>query len=222
MQLIAARLSARYSGRIEAELSLGDAILLIRDYQSGGDGSVALYGARGLQPRNWMPAGARHERTASGYRFSLSRGSLNEVLEVYIETVHGSLELVPQLDPVLVKLGGEREFADLLAAGLGRIEPGLEPLGREVRTAAGPIDIMARDGERRPVIIEVKRRQATLADLYQWRRYRDAIQADREWGRMHPRGLIIAPAATRELLAALDAEPRLVFVRLRYEDLVQP
>jgi len=223
MLVIAGRMSARYSGRIEeAELSLGDAVLMIRDYESGGDGSVVLLdAAEGLQPRNWMPARSTHEKTEAGYKFTCRRADLTETLEVFIEKIYDDMSFTANLVTHLQKLGAEQELSELLAGNLHVLEPGLKLVGREVRTAAGPIDIMAEDKSGRLTIIEVKRRRATLTDVYQWRRYRDSVHADAEWGRKHPRGLLVAPSATRDLLSQISDEKRLRFVRLSYEQVCE-
>ena len=200
--VISARLSARYEGRIEAALSVGDVVMIIRDYKSGGDGSVVLLSAAsGVLPRNWMPAGSTHEKVLGGYRFVHEKKQ--EILEVYIDKIYFELHAPGDIDTHLEKIGAEKEFADLLAADLDLIEPGLELIGREVPTLVGPIDILAWDSFKRPVIIEVKRRKANGgADLYQWKRYWDAIHSDPAWGRKKPRGFIVAPSATRSLTAA--------------------
>lgn len=216
--VIAARCSARYSGRIDAELSLGDAVLIIRDPEDGGDGSIVIYSAAaGVLPRNWMPAGSEIEWHPGG--LTAEHHKRGEKLEIYIDKVHFQQQAPDQLDPHLEKVGKEKDLADLLADNLELLgEEGLSLVGREVRSSAGPMDILAFDATNRPVIVEVKRRRSSVQDLWQWYRYEKAVRRDPQFGRKHPRGIIVAPSATRALLDALKEEPRVRLLRLTFED----
>lgn len=249
MRLIAARLSARYSGRIEAELSLGDALLLIRDYESDGDGSVVLLDAAGgVQPRNWMPAGSSHEERLGGWIFRYP--SRNEILEVFIEKVYVDQTFEANMITHLHKIGAETEMSDLLAKNIKVLDTldelkdefkDISFIDREFRTSAGPIDIMASD-KYGLVVIELKRvgGRASVADLYQLQRYIDALRIEgidknlidslpKQRGRkpLTPRspvrGLLIAPGATKQLNAKLDSEEMdwISFLRLSYKELVK-
>lgn len=232
MRIIVGRVSCRYSGRIDAELSLGDVVVLWRDSRvgSGDDSLLVMSRESGLPPKNWMPAGsqvAAEEFTGSGKKRRRSRLVLEhpqrgERLEIFFESVEAEIVAPSQLEPKLVKLGAEREFADLLIVNLGVIEEGLEPVGREVRTEAGPIDILARERESgRPVVIETKRspQGSGLADCYQLARYLDAVRRSKEFGRLRPRGILVAPRFARPALQWLEEHPEISYMRLTYEQL---
>jgi RecB family endonuclease NucS len=202
MLVIAARLWARYSGRVEAELSPGDALLLIRNGPNG-DGSVLiLSAAAGVQPRNWMPAGSQAEQLANGWRFTKG----NEQLEVYIDQLYFERRIDDHLDPHLQKTGTEQQLSDYLAENLQLLSaeidiPELRLVSREYPTAAGAIDILAVDNSDHYWIIEVKRRKCTIADTYQLRRYYHYLQ--QEQPEQEFSGLLVGPGATRQLRDSL-------------------
>lgn len=218
MKIIAGKMSALYKGRIEAELSLGDAVLFIRE-QPEGDGSVVLLDSTsGLQPRNWMPANSIHKKTLGGYVFTFPpRG---EILEVFIEEIYEEIIVPSEIKTTLHKMGAEKEKADLLASCLEIISNKLTFIQREFPTSSGPIDIFAEDKDTgEPVVIEVKRRKANGAsDLYQLKRYMYRIRKDKV-SNISPRGILVAPAATKGLLRDIEEEPEIEFIRLSFKDI---
>lgn len=215
MRIICLRCSARYRGRIDAELGLGDRTLLRMD-----DGSVALHASTGLRPRNYMPAGSSwNERPGL---IVVEHGGRGELLEIYVESIQLDHEYHCELDGPLVKLGSERAFSDLLAQRLELIGPRLRLVGRELRTSAGPIDLVVVD-ERRPltpIAVEVKRGRASREVPYQLLRYLDALRADPAW-RGRPRGVIVAASIDHDM-DELTASLGIRFVRLRYQDIAPP
>jgi RecB family endonuclease NucS len=222
MLIIAGKISARYSGRIEAELSLGDAVLFIREPPEG-DGSVVLLDAKsGLQARNWMPAGSLHQITASGYKFTYP--PRNEQLEVFIEQVYNKIKVPAEVATTLYKIGAEKEKADLLAGCLELIDEknNLIFIEREYPTDSGPIDIIAKEADTgRAVVIEVKRRKANGAsDLYQLKRYLYRVKKDKLISSLKPRGIIVAPSTTKGLIEDIKSEPDITFARLNYQQII--
>jgi RecB family endonuclease NucS len=204
MLVIAARMWARYSGRVEAELSPGDALLLIRNGPHGDGSVVVLSNASGVLPRNWMPAGSQAEELDTGWVFS--KGS--ERLEVYIDQLYFRQEVADQLDPHLQKTGTEAQLSDYLAEHLDLLQSAtggrhLQLIAREQPTAAGPIDILAQDQDDIYWLIEVKRRKCTIADTYQLRRYYHYFSAEQP--EAHCQGLLVGPGATRSLREMLRA-----------------
>lgn len=234
MRIIVGRVSCRYQGRIDAELSPGDVVVLWRDSRTGsGDDSLLVMSRHsGLPPKNWMPAGseiAAEEFTGRGRsrrrsRLVIEHTGRGERLEIFFHEVEEEIVAPAVLAPQLVKLGAEQEFADLLIRNLEVVEEGLEPIGREVRTEAGPIDILAREVKtKRPVVIETKRNPSGsgLADCYQLARYLDAVRKDREFGRLRPRGILVAPRFARPALQWLDEHPEITYMRLTYDRLLE-
>jgi RecB family endonuclease NucS len=219
MRIIIARASARYAGRIDAELGLGDVCILIRDYESGGDGSVLVMDLeKGLGPRNWMPAGSITESTAAGLR--IEHPGRGELLEIFIATIWSEQGASCQLRGDLRKLGAEREFSDVLATRLEMLGQGLHLVGREARTSAGPVDLLLTDAQQQPILVEVKRRRVTLADCYQLRRYLHALAASDQWHDHTLRGLLVGPVLAKNAKLLIDADEQLTFIRLSYHDLI--
>lgn len=221
MRIIVGRASARYTGRISAELTLGDVVILIRDPALGGDGSLLLFDrAKGIPPRNWMPAGS--EITEADGVIVAEHPGRGERLEIYLESVESDFSAPAQLQTTLAKLDTEEAFSDLLASNLEMVDEGIELVGREYRTAVGPVDIMAREAEGgRPVVVEVKRRRSSISDAYQLRRYLNCVAESGEFGRREPRGILVAPHLARGAKEFLDGQKDLTFVRLDFEQVLE-
>lgn len=226
MQAKLVRASARYSGRISAELSLGDVVLLLRPQDEGGDGACLVFSStRGVTARNWMPSGSRIARTDYGY--DITHDARGERLQIFIERVYGEIGHVPALEGELTKLGAESEMADLLAAQLHVLGPRLVLVAREHATPAGPVDIWCAEmsskieGGVRPVLVETKRVRCTPSDVYQLRRYLDAVDRTPRWEHLaaHARGILAAPVLAKKARAHVDADPRITFVRVSYDQL---
>lgn len=227
--VISCRASAVYTGRVLAELSLGDAVILVRDPSpaSGGgvpvtladegDGSVVVYSASaGVLPRNWMPAGSEITWTSGG--LIAEHVKKGERLEIFIEETYWKNEAPASLDPHLEKVGKEKDLADILEANPDLMGDGLVVVGREVRTDAGPMDILCSDADDALLIVEVKKRHSGIQDLWQWKRYESSLRKDPEWEGREVHGLIVAPSATRSLIETLKGEPHVDLLRLRFED----
>jgi RecB family endonuclease NucS len=221
MRAIACRARTVYTGRIDAQLSLSDVLLLIRDERSGGDGSCLVFAMdRGLQPRNWAPAGSVLIETPDMFLFT--HEARGERLEVYVAEIYWDHWSQSTLDGELTKMGAEREMSDLIAKDIGLLGDGLRLVGREVRTSAGPMDLLCQEADGgRPVAVEVKRRKVTLNDVYQLQRYLDALGRDALWaGLPDARGLLVSPSLAKNAKAFIDDDDRLRFVRVHYDDLV--
>jgi RecB family endonuclease NucS len=223
MIILLARASARYYGRIDAELALGDICLMIRSYEHGEDGSVLLHDMQaGIPPRNWMPAGSIMEKTSNGYRWTHSRGE-GEVLEVFIDTIYSRSEHIGSLKTNLIKLGAEREFSDLLARKLDILGQDLELVKREWRSLAGPIDLLCVERQSlRPVCIEVKRRRVDINALWQTKRYLDAIASCHLYENApRARGLLIGPVIAQKVRERLSEEEMIDAIRVSYTELYE-
>lgn len=213
MRVIFARCIVRYTGRIDAELELGERLIVVKD-----DGAVLIHATSGLQPKNWMPAGSVLSEEPGLVLVEFPKRG--ERLEVFLIDVHSDTELVGELSGRLVKLGSEREFSDLLAERLERVGAGLALVGREYRTRVGPVDLLAVDEAGCPVVVEVKRARAVGVEVaYQLLRYLHAVAQEERWEGRQPRGVLVAPGLSRPLGAALT-EHGLGYVRLSFERLV--
>lgn len=216
---MAVRASARYEGRIDAELSLSDLVILIRDVERGGDGSCLVFDMqKGIPPRNWMPAGSQMQRTNDGLIFT--HPQRGERLEIFIEQIYFEQALVPELGSELLKLGAEREFTALIAQHLDKLGDNLALAGIEYRTSAGPVDLLCQQTDTgQAVAVEVKRRKIFPSAIWQMRRYLDALRHDPEFRQPPPRGIMVAPSIAKPAQELLRRDPDITFVRLSYQDL---
>jgi RecB family endonuclease NucS len=211
------RCMARYTGRIDAELELGDRILMILH-----SGAVLLYAiGDGIKPKNWMPPGSYiASRDEDTIVFSSPKG--DERLEIFVDQMWFDQRCVGTLHGRLVKLGSERELSDLLAWRLDMVEPGLEMVGREYRTEVGPIDMLCFSRrDHNPVAIEVKRIRSSIGSevIYQLLRYLHALEQMPQWQGTTPRGILVAHSISRPALELLRRND-MQFVRLSYDDVI--
>lgn len=214
MRVIFARCNAVYRGRIDAELELSDMLLIRKD-----DGAVILHATSGLREKNWMPSGSTWEESPGLIVSEFPKRG--ERLEIYIDTIYSDNEHRGELAGKLVRIGGEREMADILSMKLKLVESGLMLIAREARTPVGPIDILCADKRGNPVAIELKRGSTGVGPevAYQLLRYIHALEAMPEWQGKTPRGILVAPSLRRGMKELLD-ERGLGFVRLTYQDVV--
>lgn len=212
VRVIFCRCLVVYSGRIDAELELGDRLIIVKD-----DGAVIVHGPSGLKERNWMPSGSTwHEEPGKFVSEHVKRG---EKLEVFVEQIIDDRTHEAELDGKLIKLGSEREMSDLIASQLDRVEPGLLLVQREAPTPVGPIDILATDAASAPVIIEIKRQPGvSIESCYQLLRYIESVQTMEEWKGCTPRGILVAPGLRKGVKEFLD-QRGLGYVRISYNDL---
>jgi len=216
MLTIHCRAMARYQGRIDAELGLGDLVIIIKSEEYGGDGSVVVHGPSLVTPSNWMPAGTVL-REQPGYLVfeHVERG---ELLEVWVEEEYHRHPQPVGLVGTLVKLGAEREFSDRLGEDPWLIEDGLGLVEREYRTPAGPVDLLCVDPGGMAVAVEVKRRIIDTSALWQLKRYLAHLKQDPQW-ESGVRGILVGPHLRNSCKSHLAEEPDITFKRLGFEDI---
>lgn len=243
MKVIVARASTRYQGRADAELELSDVVITLLD-----DGAAIVHcQSGGVNPKNWAPTGSVVVRCELPGVLELYHAARDERLEIFVHEVHGVIDrpdVSERLTGVLNLLDAEAQFSDLLSANLDLVDPSLELVGREFRTDAGPIDLLAivarpeqdplavhrgrnPDGwiaERAAelVVIEVKRKKIPGAGAHvvaQVKRYWEALRRDSRFDGIPLRGVIVAPGMGRGASKLLAAEPQMTFCRLDIDTL---
>ena len=93
------------------------------------------------------------------------------------------------------------------------IEKGLKPLKSESTLPKGHIDILAEDKKGNLVVIEIKRRQASLNSVSQLKRYVKEVEKRKD---KNTRGILCAPGISPNAYAFLEKEG-FEFCRLDYE-----
>jgi RecB family endonuclease NucS len=179
MRLVIANCSVDYAGRLSAHLPRALRLLLVK-----ADGSVSIHSDGGAyKPLNWMSPPCQLSEEPGRWIVSNAKG---ETLTICLHSVESDATHNLGEDPGLSKDGVEAHLQELLAANPDVLGDGLTLVRREYPTDIGPVDLMFRDGEGRPlrvqfgggvgpaaggyVAVEVKR-HATIAAVDQLTRY---------------------------------------------------
>jgi RecB family endonuclease NucS len=182
VRLVIARCLVDYEGRLQAHLPAATRLLLVK-----ADGSVLVHSDGGsYKPLNWMsppcvttitPPG--QQEAADGVRevWVVRNAKSGDALRIRIcEVLHDSSHDLG-IDPGLVKEGVEAHLQALLAEHIHTLGEGWTLVRREHLTAIGPVDILARDADRRHVAVEIKRR-GEIDGVEQLSRYLDLLNRD--------------------------------------------
>lgn len=199
------RCAIEYRGRASSELPAGDRLVLLKP-----DGTLLVHTATKLKPVNWQPPGCEFQATVENDRLvvSATRDKPRETVRMVFEEVHAvaALELADGVELALV--GTEDDLQAALARSPDAIEPGFTFWRRERASGRGPMDLYGVDARGRRVVVEVKRRAATVGDVEQLRRYVEREKGARGDG---VRGILVAPTVSetaRRYLADLALEWR--------------
>lgn len=182
MRLVVARCSARYTGRLTAELPLATRLVVVK-----ADGSVLLHSDGGsYKPLNWMSppcsmaVGSPDDDAAARGVVEVWRvqhAKSDDRLEIELhEVLHDSAHELG-VDPGLVKDGVEAHLQKLLAEQIHLLGAGHVLVRREYPTAIGPVDILAKDPAGGAVAVEIKRR-GDIDGVEQLTRYLELLNRD--------------------------------------------
>ncbi len=182
MRLVIARCSVDYEGRLQAHLATATRLLLVK-----ADGSVLVHSDGGsYKPLNWMSppcamaeiAPDEHEAAQGVTAVWVVRHTKSgDALRIRIHQILHDSRHDLGTDPGLVKEGVEAHLQVLLAEHIHTLGEGWSLIRREHMTAIGPVDILARDGDRRHVAIEIKRR-GEIDGVEQLTRYLELMNRD--------------------------------------------
>ena len=151
MQLVIARCSVNYVGRLTAHLPSALRLLIVK-----ADGSVLVHSDGGsYKPLNWMSPPCR--LTEEPGRWSVTNKA-GETLAITITEVLSDSSVDLGIDPGLVKDSVEAHLQELLAVQLGLLGDGWRLVRREYPTPIGPVDLMCRNEAGESVAVEIKRR----------------------------------------------------------------
>ena len=212
MALVVGRCRVQYEGRAASKLSHGDRLLVVKH-----DGTFLVHQSKSMKAVNYQGPGAlittRLSDDGKELVVSADRKKPKEHISVQFHEVVFARSFKLRDDTSLKLFGTEKELAALLLQDLHLIEPGLVPVKRESWLPKGSIDILARDGKGRLVVIELKRRTAGLAAATQLKRYVGEVTKRKEKG---VRGILAAPSITPNALKMIEGEG-LEFFKLEYE-----
>ncbi len=186
--IISANCTARYSGRAESFLDLGDRIIFIKP-----DTTVLIHQTSGSQPVNWMPNNTVHNVSVKKDKLVLSSARISppEKLEVEMDQVH-FVNIMEMEDREKIQTqGSEKHMAEMIYKNPSLISKDFKPVSMEEQTKYGFIDVFGHDGKGVLTIVECKRYSADLGAVTQLRRYVERIKKDK--GLKKVNGVIAAP-----------------------------
>lgn len=199
-----------YWGRAASKLGRGRRMLLIK-----ADGSFAIHQNKHLRPVNYM--------MNASISCSLNKGNELEVIALKrnpkesLKAVFYSIDFIKSFELEdkhdLRLFGSEAELSKQLSEDLDFIEPGLKPLKKEQHVKKGTIDILAEDRQGRIVVVEVKRRKASLDSVSQLHRYAEELKKIKS---RETRGILLAPSITDSAHSLLH-DYGLEFFKLDFE-----
>ncbi|GGL47764.1 endonuclease NucS [Halocalculus aciditolerans] len=206
MFTIEADCEVEYDGRTSGYLGPGERLLVGK-----GDGTFLVHQPTGHKPVNWMPGGGTISASVSDGDLVVVARRVNprERVEVRATDVHGITRFDAHDAAEYRESGTEAEMHQYIEAHPDELETGLRIVEHERETKYGFIDFFATDADGTPVVVEVKRVQATLNHFDQLKRYVSLYEETNS----EVRGMLVAPAASDRVKRALrDAD--LEFVRL--------
>ncbi|UPW01266.1 endonuclease NucS [Halorussus gelatinilyticus] len=204
---VQARCEVEYDGRTSGHLGPGDRLLVAKP-----DGTFLVHQPTGHKPVNWMPGGGTvSARESDGEAVLLARRTNpTERVEARIFDAHGLTRFDATDGATYEESGTEAEMHEYIERNPEVLEEGLRIVEHERESKYGFIDFFARDESGTPVVVEVKRIQATLNHFDQLQRYvslyedgeespEDGVTADD--GTV--RGMLVAPDASERVRRAL-------------------
>lgn len=197
-----------YDGRASGYLGPGERVVLCKP-----DGTLLVHRPTGNDPVNWQPPGSTitTRRDDEGHCvIRARRASPAEVVRVHLLEIHLVTRFDADDSAPLELSGTEADMHEYILEHPEEIESGFRALEHERDTPYGTIDVYGTDAEGRPVVVEVKRRQATLSDVDQLRRYMDRYRSSNP----EARGILVAPVASDRVKRTLRTDD-LEFVALK-------
>lgn len=200
-----------YEGRGWKYLDEGKRSVIIKP-----SGAVLVNSPNSVQPENWQPGDAETQVEVDGgdeLLISSERQNPYDSLLIRFTNVNKSLHYSPSDDEDVSVEGDENEMHEYIIDNPERIEDNFRVLEHEKETKFGDIDIFGEDTDGRSVIVEVKRRKASLDAVSQLDRYMEALED------LFPRGVLVAPSITesgKELLNDKNYE----YVRMKPTEVI--
>lgn len=185
-----------YDGRAAGYLGVGERIVICKP-----DGTILVHRPRDHDPVNWQPPGSTitAEETDDHPVIRSRRSNPEEHITVVVHELY-SITRFDADDTAPLRLEGtESDMHRFIQDNPDAIEPDLRIIEHERDTPYGSIDFFANDADGHPVIIEVKRRQASLTHVDQLRRYLSLYRESNG----NTRGVLVAPTASEKVKRTL-------------------
>jgi RecB family endonuclease NucS len=217
---VQAECEVTYEGRTSGYLGPGDRVLVAKP-----DGTFLVHQPTGHEPVNWMPGGGSvSARESEGDVVLLARRTNpTERVEARLLAVHGLTRFDAHDGATYEESGTEAEMHAYIEEHPDVLGEGLRIVEHERETKYGFVDFFAVDADGTPVVVEVKRIQATLNHFDQLQRYvslyesgeadESGLGEDAGFGGSEVRGMLVAPSASDRVKRALR-DNDLEFVQL--------
>lgn len=185
-----------YDGRSGGTLGPGDRLVVCKR-----DGTLLVHRPTGHNPVNWQPAGGTVRVTEDGDTPTIyaRRSNPNEYLWVFCREVYQVTRFDAEDAADYRPSGTEAEMHRYIQNNPEELEEGLRIVEHERETPYGHVDFFAHDADGTPVVVEVKRREATLNHFDQLQRY---VSLYRE-SNPDARGMLVAPRTSDRVKRAL-------------------
>ncbi len=208
--IIVGKCKVKYHGRAASKLAQGERIVIIKE-----DRSFLVHQNKKLAAINYQPPKGRisTEIKDGALIVRAHRKKPKELLETVFTEIFFINTFKLKDDNDIRIFGTEKNLSELLMQDLELIEPGLKPLKNESPLPKGYIDILAEDKQGNLVVIEIKRRKASLDAVSQLKRYVKEVEKRKD---KKTRGIICAPGITQRALNFLEKEG-FEFFNLEYE-----
>lgn len=201
--ILVGKCNVDYDGRASSQLESGERIILLKS-----DGSVLIHRPRDYPPVNWQPPGSifRTLLTQNKLYLRVYRRKENEVLEIYFENLKllAIYDLIDNGEFYLYASEKDMQSAILLKPEI--LEKGFRPISHEHKVKPGFLDILGVDKEGTLVLVEIKRKRASIDAVKQLKRYYDELCLDEK---RKVRAILVAPeiaSGVMELLAIYGFE----------------
>lgn len=204
--VIFANCDLEYDGQEAGYVGLGDRLVLCKP-----DGTLLVHRPTGTDPvRRHAPGSSfRIEDGESGPAIVAQRSTSQATVRIYLDIIYQVTRFEAQDDAPLELSGTEAEMHAHVRENPETVEEGLRIVEGDRQLAAGTVDLFANDRSGHPVLLEVKRRRATLNHVDRLRRllaeYRETNPA--------ARGILVAPVASEKVKRAMGSHD-LEFVAL--------
>lgn len=181
----------RYSGRAEAELDLGDRIIIVKS-----DNTLLVHQPEGSVPINYMKPKSKISLEKKEKHLILKSQNLDykDYLDIEIFRIYSFISKRLEDGKKIELVGNEKDMSDMIYDNPSLISKDFKPLAREEHTKYGFIDVFGHNKKGELIIVECKRYSASPAAVTQLRRYVEKMKSLKGTDKVC--GVIAAPEIT--------------------------
>lgn len=186
--IIIGKCMVNYNGRAKSFLDWGQRFIIIKK-----DNTIIIHRPKMREPVNWQPQNSKIYFLEEQNNFIIN--SINSKCNEKMKIVFKEIDIIISSDikdnAKLIISGMEKDIVNQILKNPSIIEEGIYISKKEKKVKSGLIDLFGFDKNHTPVIIEVKRSQATINSVHQLRTYVNDIKRDSK--NIKIRGILCAP-----------------------------